>query len=591
MPNITFTDNNALILNPDRGQIMEPRFLFSTIDQMYWQAWDNTYGNLEKIWFANPPYVHEVGKVIKWMRNGVVIGEATVHSWDHDFNVIVHTVVGEFAEPGDLLINHDINSFNYISDFITWRELEPTEGVYDWDYIDQKLMKQFCIDNNKQLRISFCMDYPTLVDHMDIPDWLYTQLGGAGVAGATYQFDEVGNIKKGFSPDYTNPILIAKHATAIAAIKNHFGHYIHSMEIGSVGHWGEFHTWPQTSGLGSMPPNNISAQYIQHYLDNFPNTQLGIRRPINKATVEGIGLYFQMLGGPEHLYNATWGLLATAANGYTDDYGNVQDPYPNFRAMSPVGGEHDPFVDDETWEADFSNNATGRSWTRTLQMITDLEMSLCRSHPDVHLYRTDGIALKANADEFSKILGYRFVLKDFAYTVNGANLDVTVQIENVGVARCYKSYPVYVEFYDSSNVFLARQNLNADLKTVLAGTTQTFTASVPYPTCDKIAFKIEGVTLPITAPTIGDGAYTMFTVHLDGVIADTPIGTFKVAKGGQVMEPVPLYAVDATSVTDKCTRIGIPGNIPALFNLVDTSDPNASAIRVSTPGGIKSVKK
>lgn len=586
MPKVNFTDNLALLNNPDRGQIMESRFLTSVVSQHYWESWDNTYGNLEKIWFDHPIYIHEVGRTIKWYHNGVLAGQGVIRGWDHEFNIIISGNEGEYAEAGDTIENYDINTFNYVSEFVTWKELEPTEGFFDWDFVDSKIGKDFCIANQKQIIFGFCMDYPTLVDHRDIPDWLYSAINGDGAA---YQFEEVGNTKKGWSPNYANPIIISRHKIAIDAIKAHYGNLIHSVEIGSVGHWGELHTYPQLTGLGSMPNNAVMAQYFQHYLDNWDHTQLSIRRPIDKGTDSGFALYFQMLGGPDHLYEP-WGLMNLAQNGYTDEYGFAQKAYPNFRAMGPVGGEHDPYVDEATWEYDFSNEPTGRNYARTVQMAMDLELSRVRSHPQVHLGRIDGIPVKANVEDFTRRLGYRFVLREFEYTINGANLDITVKIENKGFARCYKNYPVYICFYNAANVLVKRVNMGVNLKTILRGTTGTFTKSIQYPTCDKIAFQIEQVKMPINALPIGDNAYLMFSNHLEGVMADVPIATMKVNKGDGVIVPISIYSLTSNFVSSKALRVRLAGEVGVL-DTVDVAHPDASPIRIKMPDAVKAIKR
>ena len=99
---------------------------------------------------------------------------------------------------------------------ITWAELEPEEGIYDWTSIEQENQLARWQQEGKHLILRFVCDIPGEERHMDIPKWLYEKTGEAG----TWYDGEYG---KGFAPDYNNAELIACHAKAVEALGAHFG--------------------------------------------------------------------------------------------------------------------------------------------------------------------------------------------------------------------------------------------------------------------------------------------------------------------------------------------------------------------------------
>ena len=63
---------------------------------------------------------------------------------------------------------------------ITWAELEPEEGVYNWASIDEENQISRWRKEGKHLVFRFVCDIPSDEEHMDIPEWLYEKSGEAG---------------------------------------------------------------------------------------------------------------------------------------------------------------------------------------------------------------------------------------------------------------------------------------------------------------------------------------------------------------------------------------------------------------------------
>ena len=99
---------------------------------------------------------------------------------------------------------------------ITWAELEPEEGKYDWEKIERENQTDRWREEGKHLVLRFVCDIPGEEKHMDIPQWLYDKTDHAG----TWYDMEYG---KGYAPDYNNEQMIQYHKRAVNALGEHFG--------------------------------------------------------------------------------------------------------------------------------------------------------------------------------------------------------------------------------------------------------------------------------------------------------------------------------------------------------------------------------
>ena len=118
---------------------------------------------------------------------------------------------------------------------LTWRELEPEEGVYAWEAIQQTCHLDALRQQGVHLVLRILCDEPGAEAHLDIPDWLYEKTGNGSWYDLSYG--------KGYSPDYADPAFFAAHAALLRAVGEWFGAdgFVSYVELGSLGHWGEWH--------------------------------------------------------------------------------------------------------------------------------------------------------------------------------------------------------------------------------------------------------------------------------------------------------------------------------------------------------------
>ena len=330
---------------------------------------------------------------------------------------------------------------------ITWAELEPEEGVYNWASIDEENQISRWRKEGKHLVFRFVCDIPGEEAHMDIPEWLYEK---SGKAGKWYD----GEYGKGFAPDYNSPTIISCHKKAVRAIGEHFGQdgLISYVELGSLGHWGEWHV-NYSEGIQRIPREAVRDKYILPWTEAFPDAMILMRRPFAAAEKYGFGLYNDMTGQPE----ATQSWLGWINNGGEYDQTgekNVIVPMKDFWKTAPSGGE---FTSSLSMEEMLDTNLSG-----TVEMIREAHTTfLGPKIPDENY--VDGYK------EVLKNMGYRLWISmaELKNTAKGSRLKLTW--ENSGVAPMYKEWPVYVYIEDESGKLVEKSRISIKISSLLPG--------------------------------------------------------------------------------------------------------------------------
>jgi hypothetical protein len=145
----------------------------------------------------------------------------------------------------------------------SWKSLEPEEGRYafeDWE------RKEWSAAAAKGKHVAFRVysDYPSRPS--GLPDWLKHE-----VKRTPYQ-DHGG----GVSPDYDNPRMVTAMERLIAAMGRRYDGdpRVAFIELGLLGFWGEWHTWPRDE-LFAKP--ETERRVIEAYHRAFPNKVLMAR--------------------------------------------------------------------------------------------------------------------------------------------------------------------------------------------------------------------------------------------------------------------------------------------------------------------------
>lgn len=234
-------------------------------------------------------------------------------------NVVWATDTEERAQP-----------FSMVYADLTWADFEPEKGAYAFEAFEERVNLAYWREQGKHVVLRFVLDKPGDKKHMDIPQWLYDEIDGDG---------EYYNISygRGFNPNYENDTLIKAHQKAVAALGNRYGddNLIAFVQLGSLGHWGEWHVH---SKITPLPLEAVRDTYVSHYVEAFPNTHLMMRRPFTHAEKYGMGLYNDASASPDS--TETWLDWIESGGAYEhtgEENGLVAMP-DAWRSV-PIGGE------------------------------------------------------------------------------------------------------------------------------------------------------------------------------------------------------------------------------------------------------------
>lgn len=333
---------------------------------------------------------------------------------------------------------------------LTWREVEPEEGQYAWADIEKKYDLAALRAQGIHLVLRFVCDVPGKEQHLDIPDWLYEQTGDGSWYHTSYG--------QGYSPDYANPVLRAAHRRVIAALAEQFDPdgFAAYVELGSLGHWGEWHI-KTGEGLMPMPDEAIRDQYAADYLDAFSHAKLLMRRPFAIAAEHRLGLYNDMTG---HEKDTREWLGWIGNGGWYGSEPNALTAMPTFWQDAPVGGELTSSLSmQEMLQTELS---------RTLRLIRASHMSFLGP-------KTPQAEYRQGYDAILKSLGYRLRITELRLAPVGRKTAVTLTLANEGAAPFYWDWPVELYLESPAGETLQTIPLPFALPELLPGQRQTVT--------------------------------------------------------------------------------------------------------------------
>lgn len=158
-----------------------------------------------------------------------------------------------------------------------WQHFEPEEGEYAWDKLDRvlecanqagktvDLRLMLTYPGHKECTASELLDDPECIAYETIPSWLLDQVSThttSVFAEAEYE-----------NPDWDDLVFVEKHEALIKALGEKYnGHPdLNSVDIGSVGAWGEWHIYGDSD---LMPTVDQQKAVIDLYKSAFTETPL-----------------------------------------------------------------------------------------------------------------------------------------------------------------------------------------------------------------------------------------------------------------------------------------------------------------------------
>ncbi|MCW3059052.1 MAG: hypothetical protein JWQ02_873 [Capsulimonas sp.] len=329
--------------------------------------------------------------------------------------------------------------YSMVYQYVSWKELEPREGVYDFDAWEKRAWN---IPSAAGKRVVFrvYLDYPSLPS--GVPDWVVAK----GVHLRKYT-EEGG----GQSPDYDDPILVSGLERLIAALGKRYDRNprVAFVTVGTLGFWGEWHTYPRVE-LFAAPATQ--QRVIDAYRRAFPDKHLQARYPDGVTGKQGwLGYHDDMFPsdttGPDD-----WMFLPKMGRaGRTD----------NWKA-APIGGEMEPGKADRWLGADFA---------RTMLAVEKVHMTWVGPYSPA-IDANASLKFLENSQAMVRRMGYQFSLRTVQASVKGkgpGSLRVTITGENQGVAPFYYRWPVRLALLDANHRAVQTLSTDTDIRKWLPG--------------------------------------------------------------------------------------------------------------------------
>lgn len=366
-------------------------------------------------------------------------------------------------------VNGDEKNCNYPRSSLAyyryyWDLLEPEEGQYRWDIIDDVIERARGAGQDVALRVSSMSDTVSagaaelkragvVLHNYRVPDWYrHSGAGGADYRGRRWAADAV----PVWEPDYGDPLYLEKHGRFITALGERYnGHpNLDHMDIGSVGLWGEWHC-----GAVPRPPLEKRLQIVDRYLKAFRDTPLvmlvGDEEALAHAVQLGAGWRADCMGDSRQgVFNPDW-------NGGTEDFNHLDDIYMQrlVGARATKAWKRAPVAFETCWDM--------KHWYAQGWNVDHIFAYALALHGSVMNNKSSPVPDEwwPQVDDFSRKMGYRFILRmlDAPDKVRcGGTLPLEMVWENRGVAPCYRRFALAFR--------LAPHNGNAKAATVAAKT-------------------------------------------------------------------------------------------------------------------------
>lgn len=345
---------------------------------------------------------------------------------------------------------------------LSWKEWEPKEGQYDYQNFEKKNFIDEYKKQGRQAVFRFYMDYPSEESHMDIPDWLYQKINKEGTwYNTTYG--------KGFSPNYNNEVLISYHKKAIEAFAQKYANedFFLYIELGSLGHWGEWHV-NHEEGVEKLPDYETRKRYIAPYTDNIKNSKFLMRYSVAESKDFNCGLYNDMTGDiedTEYWFEGMKGEEVWEQSGKNELVNNV-DTWKNL----PIGGE---FASSYSNEYFISNHLD-----ITLLLLKKSHQSFIG--PKIIFDENNSKSYSKQKEEILKALGHRlYVKKAIIEKENKDILNVSLDMGNSGNAPIYTDVNLALYLCDESGKIINKVvDSDFDLKSILPDTVKTTSLNI-----------------------------------------------------------------------------------------------------------------
>ena len=265
----------------------------------------------------------------------------------------------------------------------------------------------------------------------------------------------------GCSPDYDNPELLAAMLGLIEALGSRYDGdpRLGFVQVGLLGFWGEWHTWPHTEWF---PSDATQTAVLESFEAAFDTTELQVRRAAVNTVELRIGFHDDSFAYST-IGDTSWFFLpGLQSAGAAERWKEVA-----------IGGELRPEIQPDV----FSENYVLGTYAQ--DVVECIEQTHASYLLNYHAFNGNGQGYlgqdRTLAEEAALKMGYQFELSNAALTGTGLSeqtleLTLEVTLKQSGVAPFY--YPLFLELH--SEALESPIISGEDVQALLPGEEHTF---------------------------------------------------------------------------------------------------------------------
>ena len=343
---------------------------------------------------------------------------------------MIHSTNGFAYGIGGSADNHAWDVVTIVSGSPKWCDLNPAEGIYNWDEIDGML--EACEEHGLTYGIRI-MPYSSYLSEDYVPQWIYDK--GAAKNKAPLRDDP--SMETEF-PKWDDPVYLQAHKDFTKALAEKYDGdpRVEFIDIRPFGDYGEWHNSFAVGDEKFMPSLNIQKDMLDFYAEAFDETTIAL--PSNaRGEIYQYALSIGIAKRDDGLIsipNAEWSLR------------------PAYKANMPVLGEN---YQTYAWMRDTvrENEYSYVNWTpqRFRETIEISHMSIYALDQDSNCSYNFYREQKDVIDEMCNRLGYNFTVTSAKRNDN----KLLVTIKNTGLAPAFFNIDLCAEITDKDGNKLA----------------------------------------------------------------------------------------------------------------------------------------
>ena len=336
---------------------------------------------------------------------------------------MIHSSNGFAYGIGGAANNHAWDVVTIVSGSPKWCDLNPAEGVYNWDEIDGML--EACEQHGLTYGIRI-MPYSSYLSEDYVLQWIYDK--GAAKNKAPLRDDPSTETE---FPKWDDPVYLQAHKDFIKALAEKYDGdtRVEFIDIRPFGDYGEWHNSFAVGDEKFMPALDIQKDMLDYYAEEFDETNIVL--PSNaRGKIYQYALSIGIAKRDDGLIsipNAEWSLR------------------PAYKANLPVLGEN---YQTYTWmkETVRENEYSYVNWTpqHFRETIEISHMSIYALDQDSNCSYKFYKEQKEVIDEMCNRLGYNFTVTSAKRNDN----QLLVTIKNTGLAPAFFNIDLYAEITD-----------------------------------------------------------------------------------------------------------------------------------------------